>query len=49
MAALHKGVSLAANGSFTDGFDQYKNKVDLHGILQSCIQNLVLFGTILIK
>lgn len=26
---FHKGVSLAVNGSFTLGFDQYKNKVDL--------------------
>lgn len=49
MAALHESISLAANGSFTVGFDQYKNKVDLRGILQSSVQNLVHLGTILIK
>lgn len=47
MEALHIGVSLAVNGSFTVGFDQYK--VDLHGILQSSVQNLVHLETILIK
>lgn len=49
MEALHIGVSLAVNGSFTVGFDQYKNKVDLRGILQSSVQNLVHLEAILIK
>lgn len=49
MEALHKGASLAVNGSFTLGFDQYKNKVDLGGILQWSVQNLVHLETILIK
>lgn len=47
MEALHKGVSLAVDGSFTIGFDQYK--VDLRGILQSSAQNLLHLETILIK
>lgn len=46
---FHKAVSLAVNGSFTLGFDQYKNKVDLCGKLQSSVQNLVHLETILIK
>lgn len=49
MEALHKGISWAVNGSFTVGFDQYKNKVDVRGILQSSVQNLVHLQTILIK
>lgn len=49
MEALHKGASLAVSGSFTPGFDQYKNKADLSGILQSSVQNLVHLETILIK
>lgn len=49
MTALHKDISLAANGRFTVDFDQYESKVDLHGILQSGVQNLVHLGTILIK